>query len=492
MNVKNLQHTSLRHEAPIAILIILMAFWVAYSFFFTTSPFYFEPESGDSARFLMIGRYWGEGYLPYVSLFDNKGPLLLFLNRWGYALTGTRSGVCLIEAVFLSATLLFAYRLLRKAFSKLVSVFLLFFVAIRFGTINYGGNGAEEYCMPFLMASFLFIATWNEKRKEGDNAVPLSYAFFWGLTFGVCWLTRVTNAIGLCVALLFIAGALIIRRDWRTLLRSTLLFMAGCVSIVIPFYLYFFATGTFPEMFYATILCNIDYVFHSPNDPLTLSRILHLCLYFRDTTIAVLVTVLYLIYHRNERRTTWLWLVVSLVTLLWLINGKGYAPYGLISMPLLPITFILLKRFPKDRQRQTVKAIANMLMVFLLLIISVSTYKIAFTGSGYGLRTANRPLEEMRKITAGLPMSYKQSFIAYNCPEDWYLYEHIRPYYPHFSLQDFSSFSPRLSAMILQTFQQGNAEWILVRGEAQIIRPVLKEHYHAVRRYDNLTLYRRN
>lgn len=473
-------------------LIILMAFGVAYTFFFTTSPFFTETESSDSCNFLLIGKYWEEGLPPYTRLFDNKGPLLLFLNRLGYMLTGTRYGLCFIEAVFLSATLYFTYQLLRKGFSRVISLFLLFFIALRFGTINYGGNSAEEYCLPFLTASFLFIEKWSEKREEGDNNIPGYYTFCWGLTFGVCWLTRVTNAVGLCVALLVISASLISRRDWHSLLRGSLLFLAGGACVIIPAYLYFVWTGTFAQMWYATIICNIEYVFHSPNDPLTPSRVLLQCFHFRDTTIIIFISLLCLVCSKDHRRTIGLWLLVSSVSLLWFISSKGFLHYGIISLPLIPISFLALKQLSACKPQQGVRYTVLLLFVIFLSGIVVSAGKIYFTGIGYRERTFNPILRKMKVITAGLPKDYKQKFIAYNCPADWYLYANICPYYPYFSFQDFSSFSPRLSSMILQSFQKGDAEWLLVRGEAMIIRPVLKEHYHAVRRYDNLTLYRRN
>ena len=57
----------------------------------STSPL-FSGWGYDSAMFQTMGKYWAEGYLPYVDLYDHKGPMIFFLNALGYALNG-RNGV---------------------------------------------------------------------------------------------------------------------------------------------------------------------------------------------------------------------------------------------------------------------------------------------------------------------------------------------------------------------------------------------------------------
>ena len=51
----------------------------------------------DNAIFQIIGRGWVEGKIPYVDLWDQKGPLIYFINALGYWLTGNQTGIFLIE-----------------------------------------------------------------------------------------------------------------------------------------------------------------------------------------------------------------------------------------------------------------------------------------------------------------------------------------------------------------------------------------------------------
>ena len=51
----------------------------------------------DSAIFQIIGKGWVEEKIPYVDLWDQKGPLIYFINAFGYWLTGNQTGIFFIE-----------------------------------------------------------------------------------------------------------------------------------------------------------------------------------------------------------------------------------------------------------------------------------------------------------------------------------------------------------------------------------------------------------
>ena len=67
----------------------------------STSPLYNIPYAGDTAMFQTIGKYWAEGSLPYVDLWDSKGPLIFAVNALGYLLTGQRWGIMIIQVICL-------------------------------------------------------------------------------------------------------------------------------------------------------------------------------------------------------------------------------------------------------------------------------------------------------------------------------------------------------------------------------------------------------
>ena len=54
----------------------------------------------DSAFFLLIGKGIRHGMLPYLDLYDQKGPMIFYINALGYLLTDSRLGVFLLQVVF--------------------------------------------------------------------------------------------------------------------------------------------------------------------------------------------------------------------------------------------------------------------------------------------------------------------------------------------------------------------------------------------------------
>ena len=77
------------------------------SFFSMTSPVWKQEYQGDDLIFQIIGKYWAKGFLPYVDIWDHKGPLLFLLNAIGYFLTGGKEGVFLVQILFLTVSIPF-------------------------------------------------------------------------------------------------------------------------------------------------------------------------------------------------------------------------------------------------------------------------------------------------------------------------------------------------------------------------------------------------
>ena len=135
--------------------LLLVAVGFVTFFSYTTSPLY--PGIGDcpdSAMFQIIGRYWSQGDIPYQTLWDLKGPYIFLINALGYAMTGTRTGVFLIQVVSLTLTLFFTYKTLRLTFRPHVALLWCIASLLPLSYIYEGGNLTEEYLLPFLSLSF--------------------------------------------------------------------------------------------------------------------------------------------------------------------------------------------------------------------------------------------------------------------------------------------------------------------------------------------------
>ena len=67
----------------------------------TTSPFYPFVEQLDSCFFQVVGWNWANGGVAYLTAWDQKGPVIYFINMLGYLLLGSKVGVWFLQVVSL-------------------------------------------------------------------------------------------------------------------------------------------------------------------------------------------------------------------------------------------------------------------------------------------------------------------------------------------------------------------------------------------------------
>ena len=87
---------SLRKPAEYIIVLLLLpvlAFLVQFLFARWSSPLYSENYDFDQSIFYVIGRAWHDGYLPYLTAWDSKGPIIFLANMLGYCIEPNIRGV---------------------------------------------------------------------------------------------------------------------------------------------------------------------------------------------------------------------------------------------------------------------------------------------------------------------------------------------------------------------------------------------------------------
>lgn len=471
----------MKREKSITILFCLLLSFIFIAIFsYTTSPFYFEPSSGDSAVFQIVGKYWSKGSLPYADLWDLKGPIIYFIDCIGYMLTNSATGIFIIQWLCLGITLYIMYSMLRKEFKAQPSCFLLLLPVVSFAANTWGGNCVEEYALPLMALSYMFIYKWLlDVENEKATTHPWIYAFVYGLTFSFCLLTRLTNALGLCAAVAIISIWLMVKGSWKNLGANILAFLAGVAFLIVPFMAYFASKGALYDMWYGTILYNLDYAAASNNDATTIKGIMQLFIHFLDTWMLLIVGLLMIVTSRRKLAGL-LWTCVAVFSLAWFVRGYAFAHYGVVSLPLVAVTLVETKELvvyiSKSRKRMIFKS-KLFACIFPYFIITLASCWHTFSA----FRTnyvQNHDLAETRSFMKGVPSSFKESFIGYNAEIDYYLYDNIKPACRFFALQDFeASQSPSLQKYIMEDFKKNKPKWILVDGHARYILPILKDYH---------------
>lgn len=341
-------------------------------------------------------------------------------------------------------------------------------------SIGYqGGNLTEEYILPFLMLSFYGFWRWadNSDGQQIEHASALSCLY--GITFGVAFMTRFTNAIGICFIMLFTAVTFMKNRRWRELIIHIGAFILGYILVVLPFVIYFARQGALYEMWFGTIEFNFSYVKNSYKiiqHNSVIRKIFSFLLYFFSSYCMAFVGILMAV--RKERRFMGGFMIMtSVVTTAMFAVGRGYPHYCMICLPYFVISMLELRKMNKR----------NLFVFYLVLYLA---------GGVWGLKGMYRAYTEkenaiaIENIMSAVSEGERDSFIAWSCPPYLYLAYDIEPCYRYFIIQSNQAEMNRgLKESICETFQEGNAEWILVQeGTQRMIWDTLESQYEVVKR----------
>ena len=173
----------------------------------------------DAGLFEYFGFAMTKGDVPYLNIFDHKGPVIFFLNYLGYALAGPFGIKCLyLLCIFIFFNICFA---ISRLFASVTSIFfvdtIIYFIFVVYFD---GGWGLEGYILPFIAFSlYVFIKyLLYEQLKNRD-------ILFVGFSFAVVLLTK-ANMIGLWfVFSIFLLVDFIYNKAYKRLLEVILYFV---------------------------------------------------------------------------------------------------------------------------------------------------------------------------------------------------------------------------------------------------------------------------
>lgn len=243
----------------IYVIFACLSIGFVYMFSFSTSPLFPYYYGGDTAQFLTIGKAWWLGKIPYIEMFDHKGPFIFWIDMLGYAITnGQKYGVAFLQIFFLFFTILAFYQISQLLYKNKSYGLAVVFIALIAMKRNYcDGNTVEEYCLPFISWSIYGILCYwkNENYLEHDP----KWTFLYGLTFGISFLTRITNFLPVCMGLGLIFVHLLYKKQYRNIGKNILTGVFGAAVLILPFLLYFLQKNALYECIYGTLLYNFEY-----------------------------------------------------------------------------------------------------------------------------------------------------------------------------------------------------------------------------------------
>ena len=240
------------------IVFSFVAFVFLLLFSYDTSPLYKWCHS-DTANYMLEGILVEKGLVPYIDFFEHKGPLMFVIQWMGAMLTGNKIGFLLIEIPFLTVTLYGSYKIIDLFYNDQRKSIIITIIALLLNRIYFAGNMTEDYCIPFLVWSMYFVVKYFKCDIDNDIEHNVKYAFFYGITFMVCVLIRMTNFLPISVMIITGTVLLAVNKKWSNILKNIVAFIIGAVLVLVPFVIYYIKKNAIYEMFYGTIIHNIKY-----------------------------------------------------------------------------------------------------------------------------------------------------------------------------------------------------------------------------------------
>lgn len=231
--------------------------FICLSFFATTiSPFTLD-EGCDSCVFKQMGLTILSGKIPYLSLFDHKGPILYFINAIGLGIGG-RFGLFMLSVINLTIVLRLWYAIAKHYVSGALSFLPVLITLLFYLRVMEGGNLTEDWCLLPLSYS-LYLASRMLVHKVSPSFVD---SLFLGMSAGIILFIRVNNSALLVCAFILIGYLSISYRTYKNLFNNMMGMILGFAFVVISVLLFFFfnygQVGV-TEMLYGTFFFNFEY-----------------------------------------------------------------------------------------------------------------------------------------------------------------------------------------------------------------------------------------
>ena len=377
--------------------VVALVFLLVFSW--STSPLYLS-YGNDSVFFQTIGLGILQGKVPYVDLFDHKGPVPFFMNALGYSIGSLspdpsfgRTGLFILQVISLTVTLL----LLGKLSSCFVSSGRRSFLAVGLALIPMvdfviEGNQVEEWLLPFVALSLVIVTQFVQSRQ-----MSAWRALLLGVSLGVCFYTRPNDGVmwigGLCLGLVIIC---IRERRWRTLLSSSAAALGGFAAVSAPVFLYFASHGAVGAMMEGMIWHNLRYASDGAFTWGGIGMIL----------IPAIIIVSTLVFLPRESRRDWTTVLCPMLLFTVLFIGKR--DYYHYLLPLIPYVVICMSLALEYSRRVFLWVVCSLFALF-------SFQECRYISQAARIRSLTAEVyEQTDRLLDNVPLSERNSIWNYN------------------------------------------------------------------------------
>ncbi len=221
------------------------------------SPLYPFNDWQDPNTMFTVGKGVLKGYVPYRDLYEQKGPMLVFLHTIGALFSyDTFLGIWILELAACFVFLYFSYKTAFLFSNNKIFVIIPFLAAVIYSPFAFrAGDSAEEFALP-LLAYALYIGSKSIKSQS----VPTDTEFFIiGITSGFVFWMKYSMAgfyFGWFLGIILFTNR---REIQKKLVSICILIFFGAAAASLPIILYFAANNSLKSLFQSYFYNNIVY-----------------------------------------------------------------------------------------------------------------------------------------------------------------------------------------------------------------------------------------
>lgn len=407
-------------------VLFLLSFFTLLLFSFSSSPLFPYHYGYDGAFFMVFGKAMVAGKVPYLELFDHKGPALFYLQALAQFICPGKVGIFSIQVVSLSiclvllwkTTLIFTRSALQIAIT-IISFLMLLVVAI------HNGNQCEEYSLLHAMVGVYFAVRFyftDNKHISWWKIVIL------GLCFSLSFWMRANNAAMVSACFAFIFLVLFQNRQWKELWKLTLIFIATIVAFSLLIIVYFYSINALDEMIYATFTFNFRYLGGSWDFVWSEKTRFILLL------VALVVSLAmgsYLFYKENKDKNVLLFaFCLFILGIVPMCSIRMFEHYLTASIPAFSVGLMFF--FASGRKlnkfvKRSLLLLGILPLTFIPKIMKVINKPTSFNGDY---------TEAINEAKSMIPQSEYDQIYTYGLDPAFYMISGIKPYYKYFMYEE--------------------------------------------------------
>lgn len=346
-----------------------------------SSPLYRINDWYDAECFFTMGKSMMKGMIPYLNLFEQKGPLLFFIYGIASFISKTNFlGVFILEIISYTVFLYYIDKIIKLFIHEKYSYILLPILSLLIlssRSFTHGGS-CEEFCFPMLAMITYYLIKYL-KSKQIKNIEVFIIGIISGLIFWMKY-TLLGFTIGFC--LIYLIEDLI-EKKFKDLLIKAGYFLLGFLLTTIPWIIYFgIQKGGIQSLVDTYFLFNIK---NYANDISLLQKLIN-CIntikgvlfkyyqYLILILIPMLISIKYKIFF-NDRKENIKLIIPTLLLLFFLfIGGTNFRYYSLPMQPFMifGLLFIMILLEKRKFNKIILKYITPLSIMTILICLPIA------------------------------------------------------------------------------------------------------------------------